>query len=543
MRFLHLFNFAFLVLILSCQSTESLRPPVFDKSFSVLEKKLFLETVIANWDATSDEISVRNPASKINWQDDLHRACMQQDNLCEFNVKTSKKRDSFNRKNISEISQNLEKENFDLIAIYNIELGLKFFPRFKKNKLIGFADILLRDKECKTTDFKHALASTLEDDLPNFDVKSVVQSLYESNSECPISRTVALSSYRAAMLRLIDQDCHKATPLLEKVTSSTEDYLKPRSLYWTWRCQGESSEIKAAADAQLPYFSYHRLLMDESSSSALAGVLKENETPVLVETQKNSEINAIARLAERLIANQMLPAARTILEKIRVDRIQETEPEFQVYWARLLHLTHAGIKKFQILASLINTYPQFRTKTVQNMLFPTSFFDDVEARSKKLDPWLVQSLIRQESAFDPRARSRVGATGLMQLMPATARRISKVHGQLRDPAYNIHTGIRFLEKLVSRFDGQVHLALAAYNAGPGKVEEWQRRYPTLDPILFVDAIPYRETREYVAFIFRNYYWYRSLNIIPSTEPETTPDITSVEPKTPLARMALQIDFN
>lgn len=536
MRLLHIVSSSTLVILVSCQTAQKSPPPQFDKSFSLIEKKLTLETVIENWNETLAETSRREPAQKLDWLEELHRACMKQDNLCEYNVKSSKKRDDFNRKVIAEIKKNLETENFEEIKNYSVELGLKFFSRYKKKALLDYADNLLHDTECRTSEFKHALGSSLEDFLPQFQVKEAIQALYESNSECPSSKVTAMSAYRAAMLRLIDQDCLKATPLLEKVTLSSEDYLKPRSMYWTWRCRGESAEIKSAADAQLPYFSYHRILMDETTATSPDGFqLLADSTPAITETAKNPTLNEVARLAERLVSIQMTPAARAVLEKIRVERVQETEPEFQVYWARLLHITQAGIKKFQILASLINNYPQFRSKTIQNMLFPTSYFETVEARSKKLDPWLVQSLIRQESAFDPQARSRVGATGLMQLMPATARRIVGARGQLKDPDYNLHAGIKFLENLVNRFDGEVHFALAAYNAGPGKVDEWQKRYPTQDPLLFIDTIPYRETREYVAFILRNYHWYRTLN------PAQITETVQPEPKSSLSRMAIQID--
>ena len=536
MRLLHVVSISTFLLLVSCQTAQKTEAPRFNQSFSLVEKKLTLETVIANWDQMLADTNRREPAQKVEWLEELHRMCMKQDNLCEYNVKSPKKRDDFNKKVIAEIKKNIEEENFEVIKNYSIELGLRFFARYKKNALMDFADNLLRDNECRSSDFKHALASTLEDFLPNLEVKEAVQELYESNSQCPTSKTTAMSSYRAAMLRLVDQDCLKATPLLEKVTSSSEDYLKPRSLYWTWRCRGQSTEVSSAANALLPYFSYHRILMDEASAVSPDDIqLLADVTPTMTETKKNENLNEVARLAERLIAIQMTPAARAVLEKIRLDRVQETEPEFQVYWARLLHLTQAGIKKFQILASLINTYPQFRSKTIQNMLFPKSFFETVEARSKKLDPWLVQSLIRQESAFDPQARSRVGATGLMQLMPSTARRIVGMRGQLKDPDYNLHAGIKFLENLVNRFDGEVHFALAAYNAGPGKVDEWQKRYPTQDPLLFIDTIPYRETREYVAFILRNYHWYRSLNPTPATETVHT------EPQSTLSRMAIQID--
>lgn len=529
MRFIYIVLNLSLLFLLSCQSTESLRPPEFDKSSLVFSKKLTLESIVSNWDQSLNEITQRYLASKIDWQENLHKICLKQDNLCEFNIKNIRKKNSLNKKAIAEINKHIDAERFEPLQDLTVDLGLRFFGRYKKNKLMNYADRFLNDKQCKTSDLRHALASTLEDSLPNFESKNTVQALYDINSECPMSRTIALSTYRAAMLRLIDQDCLKATPLLEKVTLSSEDYLKPRSLYWSWRCKGESEDLKIAAQTQLPYFSYHRILIDDSSTYELL----INETPVVVETSQNANLNEIARLAEKLLAMQKIPAARAVLEKIRVERVQETEPEFQVYWAHLLHLTYAGIKKFQILTALVNNYPQFRSKSIKNLLFPTSYFEHVEAYTKKIDPWLVQSLIRQESAFDPSARSRVGATGLMQLMPTTARRVAKIRGQLKDPAYNLHTGITFLESLVRRFDGQVHLALAAYNAGPGKVDEWQKRYPTSDSLLFVDAIPYRETRDYVAFILRNYYWYRSLNpVLPKELP--------VKPQSSLVGTAIQM---
>ncbi|NDD91764.1 hypothetical protein EBZ37_06740, partial [bacterium] len=72
---------------------------------------------------------------------------------------------------------------------------------------------------------------------------------------------------------------------------------------------------------------------------------------------------------------------------------------------------------------------------------------------------------------------------------------------------NVRLGVKFFRHLVTRFSGKVDLALAAYNAGPERVDDWLRRYQVEDPVLFVDLIPFRETREYVSLISRNYYWY------------------------------------
>ncbi len=101
-----------------------------------------------------------------------------------------------------------------------------------------------------------------------------------------------------------------------------------------------------------------------------------------------------------------------------------------------------------------------------------------------LDPDLVRAVIRVESGWNPRAVSRKGAMGLMQLMPGTAAEYGVADPF--DPDENIRAGVAYLRRLIDRFDGSTELALAAYNAGPGAVEKYHRTVP-----------PYRETRSYV----------------------------------------------
>jgi soluble lytic murein transglycosylase-like protein len=101
-----------------------------------------------------------------------------------------------------------------------------------------------------------------------------------------------------------------------------------------------------------------------------------------------------------------------------------------------------------------------------------------------VDPDLVHAVVRAESAYKPRARSHAGACGLMQLMPATARRFGV--RDIWDPAQNIRGGVAYLRFLLDRFDGDIRLVLAAYNAGEGAVAKYGNRIP-----------PYRETRTYV----------------------------------------------
>lgn len=138
------------------------------------------------------------------------------------------------------------------------------------------------------------------------------------------------------------------------------------------------------------------------------------------------------------------------------------------------------------------------------------------------EPALVLAVIRQESAFDPRVVSPAGAAGLMQLMPATATAMAGVlrashqpERLLSDPAYNIRLGGTYLQRLLERYDGDVLLTAAAYNAGPGRVAEWTTRHgdprtPDTDPITWIERIPFAETRNYVMRVLESLAVYRLL---------------------------------
>jgi soluble lytic murein transglycosylase len=144
-----------------------------------------------------------------------------------------------------------------------------------------------------------------------------------------------------------------------------------------------------------------------------------------------------------------------------------------------------------------------------------------------LDPALTAGLIRQESAFDPDARSGANAYGLMQLLPKTARILSRKakvgysRGRLVDPDYNVRLGTLYLAGLKKDF-GSVESALAAYNAGEDRVAQWNEGQHYREIAEFVDSIPFTETREYVEIVTRNAAVYRKLyGAQPPNEPRPT----------------------
>jgi soluble lytic murein transglycosylase len=161
-----------------------------------------------------------------------------------------------------------------------------------------------------------------------------------------------------------------------------------------------------------------------------------------------------------------------------------------------------------------------------------------------VDPLLIEALIRQESLFEPEAVSPADAHGLMQLLPRTAREIAASAGRppptpaaLHDTATNIELGTRLLRRLLDRSGGSRVKALAAYNAGEDAVAKWEQRYAGRPDDEFVELISYRETRDYVKAVIRNYQVYRRLYGAPNasvTSPGSPPKapfdmITSTSP--------------
>ncbi|MES4785483.1 MAG: hypothetical protein C4294_06325, partial [Nitrospiraceae bacterium] len=134
-----------------------------------------------------------------------------------------------------------------------------------------------------------------------------------------------------------------------------------------------------------------------------------------------------------------------------------------------------------------------------------------------VDPFLAAAIIREESQYDIQALSRVGAIGLMQVMPTTAQAMAKKIGasdvmreDLFDQETNIRFGVKYLEQLLQQFSGNIIHAVAAYNAGPQVVSSWIQKYGEKEPDEFVELIPYRETRQYVKRVLRSYREYSRL---------------------------------
>ena len=139
------------------------------------------------------------------------------------------------------------------------------------------------------------------------------------------------------------------------------------------------------------------------------------------------------------------------------------------------------------------------------------------AKEFSLDPAVLRGLVRQESVFDANAKSRAGAMGLMQLMPATAKSLSRSvlrsryrRAFLYDPGVNARLGAAYLRSLLDRFDDSTILALAAYNGGPTRIARLLRENPNLPEDELFESIPLYETRDYVRRVLLFAESYREL---------------------------------
>jgi soluble lytic murein transglycosylase-like protein len=217
----------------------------------------------------------------------------------------------------------------------------------------------------------------------------------------------------------------------------------------------------------------------------------------------------------------LLDAAR-----FELDRVRDAAPKKASY-TRFFIVEYSQLEGYNDALRLAQ---RFGSYTRQPYDFPRAYWETLQthAQDKQLDPYLVLALMRQESLFDADAVSSAQAYGLMQLLPKTAARVAQLPAgeglRLTDPEVNIALGTSYLRQLLSRYGNNIIMALAGYNAGEKAVDKWRARSPDVEADEFVENISYRETRNYVKKVLRNYRTYLRLY-------ETSPREISFGPET------------
>lgn len=199
------------------------------------------------------------------------------------------------------------------------------------------------------------------------------------------------------------------------------------------------------------------------------------------------------------------------LARRELDWIRQKAPKGAT-WARFLLSEYSRLNGHTTAFQLARTL-QVGSQLKQSYSYPQAYWDLISSQAQQhhLDPYLIVSLIRQESLFNPTAVSPANAYGLMQLLPTTAARLTPMPlngvSPLTDPELNITLGTTYLRQLLDRYNDSIILALGAYNAGERAADKWKARSGDLEPDEFIESISYRETRKYVKLVLRNYRTY------------------------------------
>ncbi|MBL1433708.1 MAG: transglycosylase SLT domain-containing protein [Gammaproteobacteria bacterium] len=295
-----------------------------------------------------------------------------------------------------------------------------------------------------------------------------------------------------SLLRL--QDWPAVLSTIEQVPVDQRETAQWR--YWHARALEQTGDNKKSHDI------YTRLANQRSYYGFLAADHIEKKYQFNVEILKYTQTD---------IDNiEKLDAIKRIKELVALER--ETNARREWYYL-LPHLDNEQLKKFAALLHqwdwhdlAILTMARSDHRDDLDIRFPLLHEETVKEKAAKnqLDPSLIFAMIRQESAYNVRARSPAGARGLMQLMPSTAQSVAKSlklplnnNNKLYNAEFNIILGSSYLARMLKRFNNNSILATAAYNAGPHRVKRWLPDSDSLPADIWVDTIPFSETRNYV----------------------------------------------
>jgi len=275
--------------------------------------------------------------------------------------------------------------------------------------------------------------------------------------------------------------------------------------YWKGRALKEKNNIGAA----------NALFIPLSREHSFYGILAEEELGDVVSAPPPSYRATDAEIT----AVQQLPGIRRALELLQLDLRWEAKTEWQMAARefddkQLLAAADLAFRQ-EWYDMAINTADKTALTHDLALRYPTPYRDmmDSYVRDNQLDEAWVYGLIRQESRFVNFARSGVGASGLMQVMPATAKWIAKrigltdYHpGLISRAETNIQLGTYYLRHVLDQMNGQVLMATAAYNAGPGRPKRWADSKP-MEGAIYAETIPFIETRDYVQKVMSNAHFY------------------------------------
>jgi soluble lytic murein transglycosylase len=293
-----------------------------------------------------------------------------------------------------------------------------------------------------------------------------------------------------------------------------------RSLKITTRSSAAEDELKTLA-SQDP-LGYYGLLAYRDLNTAMPAISVDPQAAMSLNLLPLGEIAAETRLtAEWLISVNETSFVERILNGIVADLKKQNVTRDETWLRVTSAYARAGLY-LPLFSALGDLNPKVKDQLLNShpdLLFPLPYQDLIERASQTsgTPASFMYSIIRQESAFNPEARSPVDARGLMQLLPSIAKTLAKENNltyatadDLYRPEINIPLGAFELKNLMRRYNDQFIFATAAYNANGGAIRGWINSRYRPDPIEFIEEIPYEETRTYIKLVMRNYVFYSRL---------------------------------
>lgn len=329
----------------------------------------------------------------------------------------------------------------------------------------------------------------------------------------------------------------EAIDVLQHIVNQHDSDFEPQALYWIARSLGHTNdgrarEVYAQLCRQYPYTYYCQLAKEQAGDLAVAN---EAQAPASAGTETVAGDPGASPPSKTADVEQQ-PAYRRALELkllgLDGDAARELAALTEQYTRDPDVLTALSMRLNDVGAyhhALRLARARFRDKLERtggpvvpglwNVAYPTGLVPIVKAQGLNgLNPYLVAAIIREESQYDVRAVSRVGAIGLMQVMPATANQVAQryhlpnvTREDLFDQETNIRIGARYVEQLLAQFSGNVIHTIAAYNAGPIVVGTWAAQHRGRSQDEFVELIPFQETRYYVKRVLRSFKEYLRLS--------------------------------
>ena len=322
----------------------------------------------------------------------------------------------------------------------------------------------------------------------------------------------------AWILKKTGQKKESINVLTDLLKTSESDYLPSRALFWIGQTYEDMEEQDKAIKTYTELIkkdplSYYGLL----AHYKLGRKIRIDKNPSFSETESNENYTVV----QWLLSLNEYDSALNIL-KYKSKQYQKDNNKTTKNWATLFYYmakAHSYFPLFKMVGSLPLKERTLFFRSYSNLIFPLIYVKAVEkaAIMFNVEKELMYALIRQESAWNPKARSPADAFGLMQIRPFVAKKIAKKNGisynnmyELYNPEKNILLGTAFLKQLFDKYNSQFVITLAVYNAGGTAVRNWMKKLPLDKPLSFIEEIPYQETRTYVRLLIRNFVFYKLL---------------------------------